>query len=109
MDSQETTGGEIMLRVCIYPEGDMLIAQGVELDIVTQATGIDMLQGRFEASLNALSAYCAEHNKEPLDVVGPAPAHFMQKWSVGDLRPSRPPIEVGGEIITPQFALCVNG
>jgi hypothetical protein len=68
------------LRVVIFQEGDIWIAQGLEHDICAQGSDLDALRGRFVATLQAEIDHAREQGKRSLKDIGPAPEHFFQMW-----------------------------
>lgn len=72
--------GETNLRVIVYPEGDMYIAQCLEADIATQAHDIPTLLERLDLTIDAECAMSRERNQQPFENVAPAPNYFQDLW-----------------------------
>lgn len=62
------------LRVIIYRDHGLWLAQALEHDICVQADSLDDLYGRFEVSVRL------ERVDGKLDHIAPAPAHFQRMW-----------------------------
>ncbi len=62
------------LRILVTHEEDMLVAQCLEHDICVQASDMETLQRRFEATIEA------ECDGGDLDAIPPAPEELRQKW-----------------------------
>ena len=63
------------MRVVLFEDDGLFVAQGLEYDICTQAETLSELITRFEMTLDAEA-------KEPggLERLEPAPATFFRKW-----------------------------
>lgn len=68
------------MRVVVFEEEGLFVAQGLEYDICTQAETLSELVARFEMTLDA---ECRE--PRGLDRLGPAPAMFFRKWEEATL------------------------
>ncbi len=68
------------LRVVVYREGDMYIAQCLELDIATQARDLDTLLERLDLTIDAECAASTERGETPFKGIAPAPNYFHGLW-----------------------------
>jgi len=68
------------VRVIVYSEGDLFIAQCLEVDIATQARDIPTLLERLDMTLDAECAICREGGRDPLKRIAPAPNYFHDLW-----------------------------
>lgn len=68
------------VRVIVYPEGDMYIAQCLEVDIATQARDIPSLLERLDLTIDAECAISRELGQEPFKRIAPAPNYFHDLW-----------------------------
>jgi hypothetical protein len=68
-----TLGNGWRLRVVIFREGDIYVAQCLEVDVGTQAADIPKLLERLALTIDA----------EYLDKLPPAPPHFFWLWRGG--------------------------
>jgi hypothetical protein len=74
------TAPEITLRVVMFKDGDLWVAQCLEHDIGAQATTFDELKTNFNAVLRAELKESAEHHQPPLADIPPAPERFHTMW-----------------------------
>lgn len=63
------------MRVILFKEGDLWIAQGLEYDICTQANDLKELYSRFEMTVRLES-----QEDGGLERIAKAPDHFFRKW-----------------------------
>jgi hypothetical protein len=68
------------LRVIVYRDGELYMAQGLEVDIATQAKDIPSLLARFDLTIDAECAMSKERGGEPFAGIGPAPNYFHGLW-----------------------------
>jgi hypothetical protein len=68
------------LRVIVYREGDLYIAQGLEIDIATQAKDIPALLRRLDLTIEAECAMNKERGGSPFAGIGAAPNYFHGLW-----------------------------
>ncbi len=68
------------LRVIVYPEGELFIAQCLEMDIATQARDIPTLLERLDLTIDAECSMSREMNEEPWNRIAPAPNYFHDLW-----------------------------
>jgi hypothetical protein len=68
------------LRVIVFKDGDLWLAQGIEHDICVQATTLPALKDRFDLAVQA---------QPDLSKIPAAPAQFQAMWDNrgGDLTP----------------------
>jgi hypothetical protein len=83
----------VEIRVIVFQDGDLWVAQGLEHDIGAQAADLDTLYQRFVATLRAEVQMSIESGDEPLAGIAAAPRRFHQMWDQRsrEFRPSRPP------------------
>lgn len=62
------------VRVLIYREGEVFIAQGLEVDICAQGDTPEVAKRRFGIALRAEAEEAWRHNRDLFDAVGPAPS-----------------------------------
>jgi hypothetical protein len=70
-----------LLRVVVYREGDVYVAQCIEYDIATQAHDIDSLLERLDLTLDAECAMSKDRTGKPFDGIPPAPNYFHGLWA----------------------------
>lgn len=68
------------LRVIVYREGDIYVAQCIEYDIATQAKDIDALLERLDLTIDAECAMSKERTGKPFGGIAPAPNYFHNLW-----------------------------
>lgn len=68
------------LRVIVYRDGDLYIAQGLEVDIATQAKDIPSLLVRLDLTIEAECAMSKERGGAPFAGIGAAPNYFHGLW-----------------------------
>lgn len=68
------------LRVVVFREGDVYIAQCLEIDIATQAPDIIDLIERLSLTIDAECALSLELGKQPFEGIAPAPNYFHSLW-----------------------------
>ncbi len=86
------------LRIVLYREDDLWIGQCLEHDIRAQATGIEELENRLVATIEAHK----KQSGDDLDDISPAPDVFFDMWdrSTGSYTPK------SGQIERSKMALC---
>ena len=75
MDAQEIT-----IRVVVFKDDDVWVAQCLEYDIGVQADDIDTLNARLNAVLKAELKESVERHKTPLTGIPKAPQRFHTMW-----------------------------
>lgn len=70
--------GQRTLRVIVFQEHGMWVAQGLELDIATQGKDLAQLRERFDLTLHAELE--AIGDLDPAEAIGPAPKEFFERW-----------------------------
>ncbi len=90
------------IRVVIFQEGSMWVAQCLEYDIGAQAVSVDKLHERLTVALEAERQESLARNGEPFAGIAPAPEYFHRLWEkrLGRFEPEGP-VEPNIE-----FALC---
>jgi len=68
------------LRVCIYPEGDYLIAQCVDYDIAAHGPDEESAIQEFIRAYMAHVLVAIELGQPPLEELPPAPPHVADDW-----------------------------
>lgn len=79
-NAKAPNGDEKSIRVIVFRENEMYIAQCIDYDIATQAKNIDELIDRLELTVEAEFAYCEELGQEPHKVIVPAPNYYHELW-----------------------------
>jgi hypothetical protein len=75
------------LRVIVYPDGDLFIAQCLEKDIATQARDIPTLLERLDLTIDAECAMSRDRNETPFSQIGAAPNYFHDLWEKRSVMP----------------------
>lgn len=68
------------LRVIVFKDNDLWVAQCLEHDIGAQAADVDTLMTRLEVVLKAECKTSLEKGLKLLDGIEPAPARFFAMW-----------------------------
>lgn len=68
------------IRIVVFKEGDVWVAQCLEYDICTQAPTTKSLRRRINATIDAERDYSLKHKREPFAGIGKAPKHFFDMW-----------------------------
>jgi hypothetical protein len=71
---------DIAIRVVVFKDNDVWVAQCLEFDIGAQADSIDALTERLNAVLKAELKESVERNKMPFAGIAPAPQRFHTMW-----------------------------
>lgn len=99
--------GELeLLRVVIYRDGDLYMAQGLELDIATQAKDIPSLLARLDLTIEAECAMSRERGGEPFSGISPAPNYFHGLWDKRIASLTQLQISIGHHIRKVEVALA---
>ena len=98
------TGEERAIRVIVYREGQVYVAQCLEYDIAAQGREIDVAIERLELTIDADFSHCEILGVRPLDQIPPAQNYFHQLWDKKYLTLTRTEVPVGGRSI--QFAFA---
>jgi len=97
-----------LIRVVVFREGDLWVAQCLEYDIGAQAADLDTLRGRLTAVVSAELRESMNRHGEPFKGIPEAPSYFERLWSkhAGFLTQDgvapgvpKPPVNI-------QYALC---
>ena len=73
--------GHILLSVLLFKDSSgMWIAQGLEHDISAHGANIEAVKLAFERTITGYLRLDAQHNREPLSSLRPAPKHFWDSW-----------------------------
>ncbi|MEO0683406.1 MAG: hypothetical protein AAF192_23730 [Pseudomonadota bacterium] len=73
------------LRILVVREGEMLVAQCVELDVSTQASDMKTLHKRMDALLELEMQLSEEKTGDPHAGIPKAPEVFDEMWSRSEL------------------------
>jgi hypothetical protein len=68
------------IRVIVFKDGDLWVAQCLEYDIGAQAPDIDTLNTRFQVVLNAELKESMERHGKPFAGIPAAPKRFQLMW-----------------------------
>ena len=68
------------LRVVVFKDGDVYVAQCLEHDICAQAADIKSLRDRIDAAVDAEREYARALGKNLSESVAPAPKYFFEMW-----------------------------
>jgi hypothetical protein len=68
------------LRVVVFKDGEMYVAQCLEHDICAQAADIRSLRNRIDAAIEAERDYARGLGKSLTDTVSAAPKHYFEMW-----------------------------
>ena len=79
-NAKAPNGTENHIRVIVFREGDVYVAQCLEYDIAAQAATIEGVIDRLELTLDAEFAYCEESSKKPHESISPAPNYYHNLW-----------------------------
>ena len=80
------------IRVVVFREGDLFIAQGLELDICAQGKSSEEAKCRFDAALAAEICEAEARQMSLFDLIDPAPAFFEAIYENGALERDAKPI-----------------
>jgi hypothetical protein len=83
------------LRVVVYKEGDLYVAQCLEFDIATQAIDLDVLLERLDLTIDAECGMSKESTGKPFDGIPPAPNYFHGLWDKRSVSLSHLRVPVG--------------
>jgi hypothetical protein len=70
----------IMMKVIVYQEGPVWIAQGIEVDIVARATTLDAVQEAFKRAVARTMAVSKHLSGQPFSGIGKAPDKFKRMF-----------------------------
>lgn len=86
---------DITIRVIVFKESDVWVAQCLEYDIGAQADSIDALTAQLNAVLKAEFKESMERHERPFAGIEPAPQRFHTMWEHRTrslaIKPSTPP------------------
>lgn len=68
------------LRIVLYREQDLWVAQGLELDIRAQGTTVEEVEIRLDAVLLEEERYTTERHGKAFHGIGQAPKKFFDMW-----------------------------
>jgi hypothetical protein len=73
-------GNEKTIRVIVFREGDLYVAQCLEYDIATQSKSLESLIDRLELTLDAEFSLCDEVGVQAHKAIPPAPNYYHGLW-----------------------------
>ena len=94
------------LRVIVYRDGDQYIAQGLEIDIATQAKDIPALLARFDLTIEAECAMSRDRGGGPFAGIGAAPNFFHGLWDKRSVSLKHLTVTIGHHFRTVEVALA---
>ena len=68
------------MRVVIYKDEGLWIAQALEHDICAQAEDLKTVRTRLQLTAHAERQHAEANGKKPFDGIDPAPKHFHDMW-----------------------------
>ena len=68
------------LRIVVFKDGDVFVAQCLEHDICAQANDVNTLRHRMDAAIEAERDFARTAGKPISDIIAPAPQHFFDMW-----------------------------
>jgi hypothetical protein len=77
---------QTMMNVIAYQEGDVWIAQGIEVDIVARANTLDALQSAFARAVERTILVSQHLHGSPFAGIGKAPDKFRAMFDQAHLR-----------------------
>lgn len=106
MTAATSRNGELEhLRVVVFREGDVYVAQCLEIDIATQASDIPELLERLELTIDAECALSKELGEQPLQGIAPAPNYFHALWEKRSVSLEHLKVAVGHHFRTVEVGL----
>jgi hypothetical protein len=99
-------GSPECLRVVVFREGDVYIAQCLEIDIATQAVDIPELLERLELTIDAECALSRDQGKSPFDGIAPAPNYFHGLWEKRSVSLKHLTVPIGHHFANVEVALA---
>ena len=82
------------VRVVVFREEDMYVAQCLEFDIATQAPDIEGVLDRLDLTIEAECQMSKEATGEPFSGIPPAPVYFHHLWEKGSVAITRKNLSV---------------
>ena len=73
-------GDEKTLRVIVFSEENVFVAQCLEYDVAAQSNSIEAVIDRLELTLEAEFSDCESNNVRPRDKISPAPVYYHNLW-----------------------------
>lgn len=71
---------DVTMRVVVFKDGDLWIAQGLERDICARGSDLRDVQERFKMLMELETDFSLQQKKQPLEGIEPAPKHFHDMW-----------------------------
>ena len=97
------------IRVVMFKDGDIWVAQCLEFDIGAQGKDLDQLHARLVIAINLELQESLKVNGKPFAGIDPAPAQYERMWGQrsGAFKPVRP-LRVGddGQTVDLEIALA---
>ena len=83
--AQSAPEGMEKLRVVIFREEEMYVAQCIEFDIAAQAPTLEAVLDRLDLTVEAECQMSLEIGQTPFNGICPAPNHFHHLWEKGSM------------------------
>lgn len=96
--AKSAADGQETVRVVVFREGDVYVAQCIEYDIATQAADLDALLERLDLTLDAECAMSRERGGAPFAGIAPAPNYFHDLWDKRSISIARLHLPVGAHL-----------
>jgi len=77
-DRKQAKGSD--MRVVVFKEENLWVAQALEHDICAQAADLKTVRARLQMTVSLERAYSASSGKEPFEGIEAAPKHFHDLW-----------------------------
>jgi hypothetical protein len=87
--AQSAQDGLKEVRVVVFHEEGMYVAQCLEYDIATQAPDIEAVLDRLDLTIEAECQMSMEETGKTLNGIAPAPIYFHQLWEKGSVAITR--------------------
>lgn len=94
------------VRAIVFREGDMYVAQCLELDICAQARDVASVLDRLDLTIEAECAMRVEGGKEPFDGICPAPNYFHDLWEKRSVNLTRVNVPINQHLPRVEAALA---
>ena len=80
-------GDHTPIRAIVFREGDMYVAQCLDIDVAAQAPNVDAALARLDLTLEAEMAEC--NGCELKDRIAPAPNYYHTLWNESSIKLER--------------------
>lgn len=95
-----------LIRVLVCREGDLYVAQCLEVDIGAEARDIDTLRARLSMALRAEHVLRGGTEDDPFPGIGEAPRFFHEKWDSCEFRSDPTPVPGIDHGAAMKMAMC---